>query len=166
MPDNANPYPPPSVRLTNPVLRVNNIRELFTEVRGLLDNVVYYWNQILFRDDELKPQIASAWEDVKSQALNVAAEEFSSANSNDLKNAGLAEGSAQLGLKLKILNDLWDRFKQVGGVRSLTNLLDYLSVLFDSLSKVFPQLEACKEFVDALKWLTSRGENAPASATV
>jgi hypothetical protein len=40
----------------------------------------------------------------------------------------------------------------------LKDLLEYLSVCFDSLAKAFPQLEAVKELVDAVKWYLSPSE--------
>jgi hypothetical protein len=50
MPTEANPEPEPTFPgLTNPSLPINTVRKLLEEAKGLFDNIVYYWDQLLFK---------------------------------------------------------------------------------------------------------------------
>jgi hypothetical protein len=151
MPKEAFPQTPPP--LTIPSLPISSLSGLLGETEGLFDNIIYNWDQLLFKE-KFRDPLRKAWEEIKLGFRNLTMDE----GGDKFSNAGLAGNS--LKLKLDTLNDAWKSFHEKGGVsRLLKGLLELIGVLFDSLSKVFPQLEAFKELIDGVKWYISQNES-------
>lgn len=160
VPRGAPPTPAPTPALpplTDPKLPIADLDGLLEEVPALLDNIVYYWDQLLFMID-VRPALQNGWGELRQRI----AESWSSfkadlgQTSSKLNDAGLS--GEQLKLKLSVINDLWDRFKNRGTPGRLRDLIEWIEALFDSIAKVVPQIEALKEFVVLVKGLINQTE--------
>ncbi|MEZ4618436.1 MAG: hypothetical protein R2867_23380 [Caldilineaceae bacterium] len=142
--------------LTEPVLPINSLTEFLEEVRGLFDNAVYHWDQLLFKR-KFRMGIRDAWTELRIRfnevIRNLGLPEFE----EKLREAGL--DGIQLTLKLDVLNDVWEQFKERGLVSLLLDVLEWIGIYLDSLAMVFPQIEGVKEFVDVVTSLISQNEN-------
>src|SRR4029453_17064278 len=114
-------------------------RKLLEEAKGLFDNIVYYWDQLLFKRS-FRQRLRDAWGELRDILANLATElrdNITDTIKNDLRRVGF-DGN-QLKLKLDTLTEIWSRFHE-NELPFLKDLLEYLSVCFDSLAKAFPQL--------------------------
>jgi hypothetical protein len=137
--------------LTSPTLPINDLPGFIGEVEKLFDNVIESWNQLLFPETN-RTLISQAWTELKPTLSSIRDALLNPIPTiaDKLRNAGLAVGK-QLDLKLKMLNDAWERFKKRGTVRLLKELLDWINKLLGSLADVVPGGEALKEFKEVLE---------------
>jgi hypothetical protein len=74
MPTEANPEPEPTFpRLMNPSLPINTVRKLLEEAKSLFDNIVYYWDQLLFKRS-FRQRLRDAWGELRDILANLATE--------------------------------------------------------------------------------------------
>jgi hypothetical protein len=126
---------------------------LLAESQALIDNIVYHWDQLLIKR-KFREHLRNAWGELRNVFDTVRGnirQNYESLRSR-LQEIGF-EGY-QGTLKLGTLTDIWSRFRE-NGVPFLKDLLEYLSVAFESLSEVFSPLKAVKELVDSVKWFLS-----------
>jgi hypothetical protein len=124
---------------------------------ALFDNIVESWDQILFRRD-VRSFITNAWSSLKSTVQTSFQTLRSSLRgiANDiLERIGLT--GHQLALKLKGLNDAWQAFNELGTVRLLKKLLEWINAILGSLIAALPGGEALKEFKEAIEKLIQEG---------
>src|SRR5262245_8743084 len=120
------PPTPPQVSLTEPVLPIDTLSSFLDEVRGLLDNVVYYWDQLLFKRD-IRASLRAAWNALRQRIAGGWASLTDAPGAGGytarLSDAGL--DGAQLALKLRVLSDTWKRFHERGTVPLLRDVLEW-----------------------------------------
>lgn len=167
-----NPVPPPSPpiapgepepSLTTPNLTgFDSLPRLLEEVRGHFDNIVYYWNPILFKET-FRESIKNAWSTVRGSIeegiLSLNNPNFLSESIRSLRYAGLEQGGDELRLKLSLLKDAWVRFHERGLVTNLKDVLEGISVLLESMAKVLPFLERVKEFTESILYAINLTES-------
>jgi hypothetical protein len=134
-----------------PTLPINSLLGFLDEIEKLFDNMTESWSHLLFREKDRDP-ILQAWNDLKPTLVNIKGTISHSTGDivGKLKDAGLAAGK-QLDLKLRMLNDAWNRFKKRGTVRFLKELLGWINKLLGSLAKAIPGGEALKEFKEVIE---------------
>lgn len=148
-------------QLTTPILPIRTVTTFLEEIRGLLDNLVYYWDQIFFKD-MFRQRIKFAWNNVRAQIQRVIDDLGNTAGNlaSQLGELGLSPGP-QLDLKLATINDAWNYINKRGMTVGLEILLEGISVFLESMSKEFPYVESIKEFVDYLKYAITLTKNIP-----
>ena len=149
------PVSSPGQPLTESTLPINVLSEFLEESRGLCDNIIYHWDQLLFKR-KFRPSLRSVWDELRLIFDEVLTKINLPDFKEKLREAGL-DGS-QLRLKLDMINDVWARFQERGLVTLLQDVLEWISVYLGSLTKAFPELEAVNEFIDAIRWLISQNE--------
>jgi hypothetical protein len=151
----ARPVVNPPVPLTEPTLPISDLSGFLDEVQSLFDNIVYYWDQLLFKRN-IRQRLRDAWNELRQRFDNVRRSIGLPTYTEQLRDAGL--DGQQLMLKLEALSDVWRRFHDRGLSSLLQNVLEWITACLDSLAKVFPQLEAVKEFANAITLLISQNE--------
>ncbi len=166
------PVPPPSPRnfpgepepsLTTPNLTgFDSLPRFLEEVRGYFDDIVYYWNPILFKET-FRETIKNAWNDarqfIQQGILRLSDPNFPPGSLESLWSAGLEQGGNELQLKLALLKDAWARFHERGLVTNLKDVLEGISVILESMAKALPVLERVKEFTEAILYAINLTES-------
>jgi hypothetical protein len=121
------PYGP-----TTPNLPIDNLHQFLEELEKLLDNIVNYWDQILFAEEFRQP-LKEAWSETRQRIPQLRDE----LNAQDprLEQVGLREGQSQHGLKMRVLNALWDRFFSRPTIGGLRGLLGWIDQMLSSLAR-------------------------------
>jgi hypothetical protein len=130
-----------------------DIPQFFDFVTDLFDEITGSWSPILFKQKFRQP-ILDAWNAIKATVPSVK-DSFKNlvvtVQTKLLQDAGLI--GKQLDLKFAGLNAAWINFLQNGTVGFLKDLLGWVNSLLGSLAAVLPQIEAWKEFKEAIEKL-------------
>jgi hypothetical protein len=106
---------PRSTTVYDPTLPINSLEQFLRETESLFDNIVGPWASLLFRLDD-RQLLFDAWAEVKQNLIPKVRAQLSE-YPNQIEDAGLAPGSAQLALKFQGLNEAWNAFFRFGSVR-------------------------------------------------
>jgi hypothetical protein len=117
--------------------------------------IVSYWDQILFAEEFRQP-LKEAWSETRQRIPQLR----DALNPQDprLEQVGLREGQSQHGLKMRVLNALWDRFFSRPTIGGLRGLLGWIDQMLSSLAQVILGLEAVKELKEVIERLITSDE--------
>ena len=131
--------------LTTPNLPIKSITALLEEIEKLFDNIIYYWDQLLFRQDD-RQRLRDAWEELKAKPEYGQLKQIDP-NASGLATAGLT--GKQLELKMTSVSNVWQKFWLGPTDKILRELLKWLNHLLGSI----PGAEAVKELKEAIEGL-------------
>lgn len=149
------PYEP-----INPIDQINNLADIFAEVRNLFRTIVNEWDETLF-EEKYRQLLKDAWSELNDTygEIHRQLQNPTFTLQEQLRVAGLWTDQRQFEAKLFGLKEVWTAFELSPTAKLLQILLKWLNDLFASLAKCIPGVDAWDEFKKLLENWIKKGKD-------